>query len=128
MWSKINLGLQKTVHCDKSYISNFLIFYNNLTGNLLLLCHSSFPKSILETTSHCFHVTHTSSSSCTATFSLFTPVEGAPLSIGIPARSTPLLLDVVWNLSTTTACCVGFIVPLSEWSCTLSLLAQVTSD
>lgn len=87
----------------------------------LFLCLCSLPKSILESTSECLHVTHTSSTRSAATLSLSTPIKTTAFSCWICTRWTSLLLDVEGYLSATTAGCVRLVVPLSKWGCTFCL-------
>jgi hypothetical protein len=84
----------------------------NLSGLLLSLC--SLSESILEFTGHSLHVSHATGACCAATLGLLSPVVLSHLLRGISARRAGRLLDVVGNLSASTAQCVRLIMSLSE--------------
>ena len=91
-----------------------LIISNQINLSGLLLGLRSFSESILEFTGHGLHVSHAASSCCAATLSLLSPVVLSHLLGGVSARRASRLLDVVRNLSASTAQCVRLIMPLSE--------------
>ena len=95
-----------------------------LSSSLFLsLC--TLSESILETTSHGLHVTHTTGTCCATALSLLSPVVLPHLLWRVSARRASRFLDVVRNLSTSTAHSVRLIMPLSEWSRTLCLFYQI---
>lgn len=96
----------------------------SLTRFDLLLCHSSFPESILEFTCQSLHVTHTSSSCCATSLSFLVKVVLSHFLSWVSARRAGLLLDVERHLTASTATGVWLVVSLSEWGGTLSLLSE----
>ena len=104
----------KVCICGGCQINHFHFYSNliNLSGLFLSLC--AFSESILEFTGHGLHVSHAASSCCAATLGLLSPVVLSHLLRGVSARRASRLLDVVRNLSASTAQCVRLIMPLSE--------------
>lgn len=84
------------------------------TLNCLLLCLCTLSESILKATSHSLQITHTSGTIRSTTLSLGTPIVLSHLLSGITTRRTASLLDVVTNLTTSTAGSMRLIVSLTE--------------
>lgn len=60
----------------------------------LFLWYATFSESVLEFSSHVFHVSHTTSPSSASTLSLEAPVKLSHLRIGVSTTRAALLLDV----------------------------------
>jgi len=93
----------------------------------LLLCLRALPESILEATSHRFHITHTSCSSCFAILRFLPPIIATRFGVWVSTRRTCLLLDVERGLPAATASCVRLIMSLTERSRSFRLYYQEES-
>ena len=82
--------------------------------NCLFLCLSALPETILETAGHGLQVTHTTCTFSSASLGFLSPVELSHFLTGVTARRAGSLLDVVTNLSASTAGSVRLVVSLSE--------------
>ena len=119
-----------TVHETKKIViiirvgkgSIFLFGYLTTRRRNHLLGLSSLSEPILESACHSLHVTHTSGAGCTTALSLLTPIVLSHLTTGVPTRRTQTLLQMVRDLSTSTATCVGLVMSLTEGGRSLRLL------
>ena len=125
-WSEISLS-----HCLIK--TNTLLCCFRKQNNLVLegLRLRTLLESVLETTSHCLQISHTTCSLTTTTRTLQSPVVYActnstpptvsHLRIGIATRSTSTLLNVVSTTTTSSANSVCLSVSFTKRRSTLSL-------